>query len=45
VAAVAAAGYNYFAREYEMPAFCRLWSCDTIVGWLYSSGIRPPQQP
>jgi hypothetical protein len=29
------AGYSNFAHEYEMPAFCRLWSCDPIVGWLY----------
>ncbi len=33
--AVVAAGYNNFAHEYEMPAFCRLWSCEPIVGWLY----------
>ncbi len=30
-----AAGYINFAHEYEMPAFCRVWSCDPIVGWLY----------
>jgi hypothetical protein len=36
---VAAAGYNDFAREHEMPAFCRLWSCDPIVRLVVYGGV------